>query len=127
MSEPYIITASSIFIRDLRIFARHGVLPQERTVGAMFVLNISIDTDITQAAQSDDIASTVSYAEVVALVQHQMEIPSNLLEHVAHRIASAILTAFPATTAVTINLLKENPPMGTDCTGAGVTLRMERQ
>lgn len=96
-------------------------------MGAGFVLNISVETDFSHAAMTDELAGTVSYADVVSVVQHEMAVPSSLLEHVAHRIATALLDSFASAMAVEIELMKENPPMGSDCDGAGVTLRVERK
>ncbi len=128
MSDYNHITASSVFLRDLRIHARHGVLPQERTVGADFVLNVSIDTDFSAAATTDQLGGTISYADIVVVVRREMAQPSALLEHVARRIAAAILNAFSAAIAVEVELTKTNPPMPvpTDCGGAGVKLRLVR-
>jgi dihydroneopterin aldolase len=55
-----------------------------------------------------------------------MAIPSQLLEHVAGRVVKAVAEAFPAVTAIDLELLKQNPPMGADCDGAGVEMHWER-
>ena len=96
-------------------------------MGAFFIINISIEADITAAMASDDLADTVSYAEVVALVKKEMAVPSALLEHVAGRMARAILGRFPQAMAVALDITKQNPPMGADCDGAGVAVRLERK
>ena len=118
--------SSSVFIRGLRVHARHGVMPQERTVGADFTVDVSLDTDITQAALTDDLAATISYADVAAIVQREMQTASDLLEHAAYRIATALLDAFPQATAVELELTKHCPPMKAECAGAGVRLRLNR-
>ncbi len=117
---------SQLILNALRIYAHHGVLPQERAVGAYFVLNLRLDVDFAAAMATDALADTVSYADVFQVVRAQMAIPSQLLEHVAGRIAHALLDAFPTVTGVHLELLKENPPMGAECGGAGVALSMER-
>lgn len=117
---------SQLILNALRIYAHHGVLPQERAVGAYFVLNLRLDVDFAAAMATDALADTVSYADVFQVVRAQMAIPSQLLEHVAGRIAHALLAAFPTVTGVHLELLKENPPMGAECGGAGVALSMER-
>lgn len=75
---------------------------------------------------SDSIADTLNYAELLSVVKREMGVPSQLLEHVAGRICRAILTTFPEAEAVDLRLTKINPPMGADCDGAGVELTMER-
>lgn len=120
------LQSSSVFISGLRVRACHGVMPQERVIGADFTLDISIETDITQAACTDALDKTISYADVADIAQREMSIPSALLENVAHRIASALLSAFPTAMAVSISLKKHNPPMRCECAGAGVSLRLTR-
>lgn len=120
------INSSNISLKDLRLFAHHGVLPQERIVGAFFILNLRIRTDITHAMATDDLASTISYADVFELVREQMAIPSRLLEHVAGRICTALLDRFPTAQSIHLEILKENPPMGAECGGAGICLDVAR-
>lgn len=120
------VNSSYIRLKDLRLFAHHGVLPQERIVGAFFILNLRIETDLTHAIATDDLASTISYAEVFELIREQMATPSRLLEHVAGRICSALLDRFPTAQSVHLEILKENPPMGAECAGAGICLDVAR-
>lgn len=116
----------SVILSGLRFFARHGVDPQETMVGATFVLDLRLTTDFTRAMASDDLEGTVDYGAVFHAVRDEMDTPSRLLEHVAGRIARRILTDFPRVSAVSMELLKQNPPMGADCVGAGVALSVER-
>lgn len=113
---------SRIFIAGLRMRACHGVLPQERVVGGDFEVNLSVEYDITRAMASDDVADTLSYADLSDLVRREMAVPSNLLEHVAGRIARAIVQRWPEVQSVNLSITKLNPPMGADCDGAGVEL-----
>ena len=55
-----------------------------------------------------------------------MDIPSRLLEHVAGRIGRRVLEEFDRITALTVRVVKENPPMGADCRGAGVEVKFKR-
>lgn len=121
-----IVQASKVLLKDIRLFAHHGVLPQERVVGATFILNIAIDTDFSKAMETDELEGTISYAEVYEVVKAEMAVPSKLLEHVAGRICSALLHRFPTAQAVHLEILKENPPMGADCAGAGVFVEVNR-
>lgn len=118
--------SSKIILKDIRIFAHHGVLPQERAVGAYFILDLRIQTDFSLALASDELAGTISYADAFEVVKAEMAVPSRLLEHVAGRICRAIFDRFPAAAAIHLELLKENPPMGADCAGAGIVLDVER-
>jgi len=118
------ITASYIHLRNVRFHAFHGVMPQERRVGAYFLVNLRVGYPLEKAMQSDEVADTLNYAALYAVVREEMMTPSNLLEHVAGRIADAVIKAFPQVTSIDLELTKENPPMGADCDGAGVEIHL---
>ena len=96
-------------------------------IWAFFIINLSIRTDFSHALETDELEGTISYADVFEVVKAEMAIPSRLLEHVAGRICQAILHRFPTADSVHLEILKENPPMGAETSGAGITLTMSRQ
>lgn len=117
-------TDSVVFLRGVRLYAFHGVLEQERRVGAWFVVDLRVHYDIWKACQTDCVDDTLNYASLLEIVTREMRQPSNLLEHVAARIARRLFDEHPATTAVDVILTKENPPMGGHISGAGVELHL---
>ena len=117
---------TSIFIRNMRIRARHGVMVQERTVGADFVVNVRIDGQLQAAMHSDALADTISYADVADIIRTQMAQPSALLEHVAGRICQALFDQLPLAQTIHLEITKLNPPMGIDCDGAGFSVEIQR-
>lgn len=115
-----------VLINDIRIHAFHGVMPQERIVGADFIINVKIDTDFTHAMKTDDLTGTISYADVYDVIKQEMMIPSALLEHVGARIVNQIFGRFEQAKSIWISIVKENPPMGADCKGAGIEICLDR-
>lgn len=111
---------ASIFIKNMRFHARHGVMRQERTVGAEFLVTVEVRADIQRAFHTDRVEDTISYADIYQLVRKEMDMPSALLEHVAARIANAIFKGFEKAKEVEVEITKINPPMGAQCDGAGV-------
>ncbi|MBQ8501336.1 MAG: dihydroneopterin aldolase [Bacteroides sp.] len=118
---------SYIFLRNLRFHAYHGVGGQETVVGNEFGVDLRLRVDISRAAMTDNVADTVSYADVYEAVKAEMSVPSKLLEHVAGRIVHRLLDEFPSIEAVELTLAKRNPPMGADVEAAGVVLQVERK
>ena len=116
--------SSYIYLSNLRFRAYHGVLPQERVEGNDFIVNIRLAYDFDKAMETDDVADTLSYADVYQVIKREMQQPSNLLEHVVGRIGKRLLAEFPLITAVDLKLTKVNPPMGADCDGAGVEIHL---
>ena len=118
-------TTTRIFLNDVRIYAYHGVMPQERAVGGWYRVWVDADYDFTRALETDNVDDTLDYSRMLAVVNQEMNVPSQLLEHVAGRIAKALFRSFPDIRSAEIKLVKENPPMGNDTGGAGVLLRLK--
>ncbi len=115
-----------IIIDRQRVFARHGVLPQEREVGAYFYVSATVETGDNPSMMSDRLSDTVSYADMAQCINEEMACPSQLLEHVAWRIATAMLQRFAGVQSATVRVIKENPPMGVECQGAGVEITLKK-
>ncbi len=120
------VESSYVFLRNVRFYAFHGVLPQERQVGGDFLLSLRVAYPLDAAMESDEVGDTLNYATLFELAKREMDVPSQLLEHVADRIVKAIMATFPAVTSVELELTKQNPPMGADCDGAGIFLKVKR-
>ena len=118
------IESSYIYLRNVRFHAFHGVMPQERKVGADFLVNLRVGYPLEKAMRSDNVDDTLNYAALYTFVKAEMAVPSKLLEHVAGRIVSAIEKAFPKVYSIDLELTKLNPPMGADCDGAGVEIHL---
>ena len=113
-----------IYLRDLHFHAYHGVEPQERKVGNDYLLSLRLQYPIDAAMLSDNVLDTVNYADVYRIAEQEMQVPSNLLERVAYRMADRIFRRFAFVEAVDIQLTKLNPPMGTNQGGAGVEVHL---
>ena len=120
------ITEQTITLDSLRFYAYHGAEPQETIVGAWYTVDITIVADVTDAILNDDLSGTINYAKVADITKQQMAIRSALLEHVAGRIANALLAAFPAISSLTVKVCKENPPVGIPCSKASVEITAVR-
>jgi dihydroneopterin aldolase len=85
----------TIELNDLEFYAYHGVYEEEKEKGNTFHVNLSVTGTFDQAIIDDNLDGTIDYEELFALVQQEMEVPSNLLEHVVGRIRTAIKEAIP--------------------------------
>ena len=114
------LTESYICLHEVRFYAFHGVMLQERSVGGEFLVSVKVGYPLEKAMSSDDVADTLNYAALYELVKKEMMQPSSLLEHVMGRIVEAIEKAFPEVTSVEVKIKKVNPPLGSDSNGAEV-------
>ena len=113
---------ATVALEEVRFYAYHGVLPQERTLGNTFIVTAQVEYNIARAAQSDAVEDTLNYAALYQVIQGEMQTPSHLLEHLAARICSAVRTAFPAALACTVKITKAQVPIPALMKGASVTL-----
>jgi dihydroneopterin aldolase len=115
-----------IVLEEMRFYAHHGVLEQERLVGNNFTINLTIGLNTYSSLYSDDLKDTINYAEVYKVVQSEMNSPSALLEHVVGRIVCKVFEHWSLIGWIDINLSKLNPPFTADLKGAMVRLRIDR-
>ena len=113
---------TKIKLDTMKFYAYHGVLPQERTVGNHFTVTLTLFVPLCRAMITDDLDDTLNYAAVYEVVKREMEIPSNLIEHVGGRIMRALKTAFPQITGIDLELSKLNPPIAGEITSASIVL-----
>lgn len=102
---------TKIEILGIKFYAYHGVMPQERTVGNYFTVDLTFTAPLAQAMESDDLHDTISYADVYQLIAKDMQIPSNLLEHVGGRILKALRKEYPTIGTIDLRITKHNPPI----------------
>lgn len=115
-----------IELRGLRVRGYHGVLPEERRDGQLFGIDVVIDTDVSPAAASDDLADTVDYSAVARQVESIVSgTPVDLIETLAVRIADACL-AHAAVLAVEVAVHKPQAPIGLPFDDVVVRVRRTR-
>ncbi|GHT72212.1 7,8-dihydroneopterin aldolase [Bacteroidia bacterium] len=111
----------------MNFFAHHGCFAEEQSIGTHFVVDVSIEADILQAAKSDDIEQTVNYMSVYQQIKLEMAVSSHLIENVAYRIAKKILTQFLQAQNVTVKVAKLNPPLGGQVQQSSATVVLHRR
>lgn len=121
------ITSTAIQIKGLRVFAHHGVLPQERAVGNEYLVDATLVYDAAQAMNSDVIDHALNYASAVEVIRTEMKIDSDLLESVALRVANALTDTFDALDSGSVTITKVKPPFAGQLDGVSFTLEWTRR
>ena len=57
-----------IEIRNLEIFANHGVFPEENVLGQKFVVSATLYTDTRKAGLTDELTASIHYGEVSHMI-----------------------------------------------------------
>ena len=115
-----------VALEGLEFHAYHGVYSYERESGGKFEVDIAVETDFSFAARKDDLAGTVDYEVLYAIVKEEMDKPSKLIETVAEKIVDKVLEKISAVILVELRIAKLNPPIGGPCKKACVSIRKKR-
>ena len=98
-------------IENIKLWARVGVLDEERQLGQLFSLDIFLWTDFEKCTANDDIKKTVDYSKLVEILKGQSkEIYCFTIEKYSNEILEIIDSEFKLS-KIKIILTKCNPPI----------------
>jgi len=116
-----------IGVTRIAVFGRHGVLPQEAVLGQRFYISLEARLDLAPAGRSDDVAHTVSYADLTQIaVEIATERRFNLIEALAETIAATILDRFAPVEAITVRVDKPSAPVPAILDGVSIEITRHR-
>lgn len=115
-----------IRFNNMIFYAHHGYYQAERELGQKFEVDMELDLDFGKAILSDDLKDTVNFEKVYQKVHYLFSsYKFTLLETLADRIASEILSSFPIN-KVLIRVRKPNVPLNGFMDNVEVELQKSR-
>lgn len=99
-----------ISLNGLRFYGKIGVLEQERIVGNEYEVNIKVKYQPSLPV-SDDLSSTISYADIFEIVRQRIERGGQLLEKVAYDISETISERWTNIIEGETEIIKLKPPI----------------
>ncbi|KAH7525823.1 hypothetical protein ACOSP7_028758 [Xanthoceras sorbifolium] len=107
MEEVELMRGDKLILRGLKFHGFHGVKPEERTLGQKFLIDVDAWMDLRTAGKTDHLSDTISYTDIYRIAKEVVEgPPHNLLESVAHLIATTTLSKYPQISAVRVKVGK---------------------
>ena len=101
-----------IGIRDLEVFAHHGVYPDETENGQMFYVSADLYMDTWDAEHTDDLNTSVNYGTVCEYIKDVMTRENHqLIERAAGEICEDLMINFPRLNKVRVELYKPEAPI----------------
>ncbi|MEY8518533.1 2-amino-4-hydroxy-6-hydroxymethyldihydropteridine diphosphokinase [Lachnospiraceae bacterium 29-84] len=102
-----------IRIKNLEVFGKHGVLPEENRLGQKFIINATLYVSVRESGLKDDLTKTIHYGEVSRfitdfMVKHTFQ----LIEAAAEQTAWAVLIQFPRMEKICLEIAKPWAPIG---------------
>ena len=103
-----------IYLKNIKIYAYHGCMEEERKIGSDYLVNLIVHADLSLSCESDELKDTVDYVALLDIVKNQMKMRANLLENVADRVVNKIISKFPDVRKAVVKIAKLNPPINGD-------------
>ncbi len=101
-----------IGIRDLEIFAHHGVYPEEKKNGQMFYVSADLYLDTWEAEHTDDLETSVNYGTVCEFIKNIMTRRDyQLIERAASEVCEELMINFPKLNKARVKLYKPEAPI----------------
>ena len=98
-----------IELLGLRLFGHHGVLQHEKDYGQEFLVDCKL---VVRASGEDDLAKTVSYADVANLLEASFNAERNdLLEALALRLRAAVMSLGDQIVECEVSVHKPSAPL----------------
>lgn len=115
-----------IFIQGLEVYGHHGVAHEEQVLGQRLLYDVRLTTEDCRAAQTDEVADTIDYTEVIDVIVEVATTQSySLLERLAQATAEAILRKFPVD-EVWVQVTKPHPPVACALASVGAAVELRR-
>ena len=117
-----------IIIKGLKLYAFHGVNPEEKENGQDFILDISAYLPLAKAGKTDNLEDTVSYATIIKLTRAVFTAEKyDLIETAARKVAAEILKTFDMIESITVTLKKPDAPIKADFDYVAVEISLSRK
>ncbi|MFD3158298.1 2-amino-4-hydroxy-6-hydroxymethyldihydropteridine diphosphokinase [Haloimpatiens sp. FM7330] len=102
-----------IYIKDLEIYANHGVFQEEKKLGQKFLISIELELNLRKAAITKDLTKSIDYGRLCCEVEEEFKKESyDLIETAAEKISEFILEKYDIVKKVKIVLKKPWAPIG---------------
>ena len=102
-----------IIIKDLEVFANHGVFEAENILGQKFLVSVTMDTDFSVAFATDGIENTINYGQVAMdIADFMTKRTYKLIETCARELAYHLILTYEAISKITIEIKKPWAPIG---------------
>ena len=119
--------SDKILITGIQALGYHGLLEDERKNGQLFIVDVEVELDLSEAAKNDDIKKSVDYNALAILIHNEITGPAvNLIESLAHRIGIKALETFKEIDEIKVTVHKPKAPIEVRFTDVSVSIKVKR-
>lgn len=112
-----------MYIKDLEVYAFHGVNQEEKNMGQRFLLSVELNINLREAGMTDDLGKTVNYAELCHNIEKEFTKEKyDLIEKSTEELAKYILCNYDKVEGVKLLVKKPWAPIGKPLSYAAVEI-----
>tara|TARA_R110002124_G_scaffold138894_3_gene302972 strand:+ start:441 stop:797 length:357 start_codon:yes stop_codon:yes gene_type:complete len=115
-----------IKVEGIKLYGYHGCLAEEAKIGAEYLVNVCVWTDLDKASQSDKLGDTVDYVLINQIVAEEMAIRAELIENVTERILNRLMNEQAAIKKAEVELSKTIPPINGNVEKVTIVMKRKR-
>ncbi|MEL7648839.1 MAG: dihydroneopterin aldolase [Sedimentibacter sp.] len=117
----------AIIMENMGFYGYHGVMEQEKSLGQKFFVDAYLYLPLKKAGETDNLNLSVSYAQVYETIKEIVtEERFNLLESLAERICSMVLSSYPLVQKIKVRIKKPEAPVAGIFDYFGIEIERER-
>ena len=118
---------ATVKVENLKIYAFHGCMEEEKIIGSDYVVNMSAVCSVGKKVFEDEIGGTVDYVDLARIAKREMSIRSKLLEAVVNRIINSCFNEISVLEQISVTVSKINPPINADVASVSVSMDKKRE
>ena len=112
-----------LYLKNIEIFANHGVFKEEKVLGQKFIISLEIDVDVREAAVNSDLTKSIHYGELCHNIEKEFQKESyDLIETAAEKIAEYVLLNYDLAKKVKVTLNKPWAPINRHLESAAIEI-----
>lgn len=117
-----------IIVKNLEVFAHHGVHPEEKILGQKFLIDAILYTNLKAAVEQDDLSKTINYSTAIKVLTDSMsKVPCDLIEKTVENLAKCLFLEFESLEKIKICLKKPMAPIDARFDYVAVQIKRSRK
>ncbi|MCL1970840.1 MAG: 2-amino-4-hydroxy-6-hydroxymethyldihydropteridine diphosphokinase [Candidatus Bathyarchaeota archaeon] len=122
------VMMDKILLEGIQVWGTHGVLEFEKKHPQPFIVDVTLWADLSKSYKSDNLQSTIDYANIYNIVKSVIETQSfMLIERLSYAILEKIFLYDERVQKIKLRVMKNKAPLGGQFNYVGVEIKKSRE
>ena len=115
-----------IKVEDIKLYGYHGCLDEEARIGTDYLVSVTVWSDLSKAAKTDELSDTPDYVTINKIVSEEVAIRAKLIENVTDRILTRLFAELLTVQKARVKLSKVSPPINGNVEKVSIVMKRKR-